>query len=90
MSGVEIHMRRALALARENIAGGGRPFAVALVRGGRVRPARSGILGYCRSRRFSRRSSGAFQAVIPATPSTAKPPMTTAGTRPSSRAMLPP
>lgn len=36
MSDVETHMRRALALARENIAVGGRPFAAVLVREGRV------------------------------------------------------
>ena len=44
---------------------------------------------YCRSRRFNRRSVGFFQAVRPATPNTAQPPTTTAGTSPSSRAMVP-
>ena len=44
---------------------------------------------HCRSRRFSFRSVGFFHAVIPATLSTANPPSTTAGTRPSSFAIVP-
>lgn len=43
----------------------------------------------CRSRRFNRRSVGFFQAVMPATLNTAKPPSTTAGTSPNSFAIVP-
>ena len=44
---------------------------------------------YCNSRRSSRRNLGAFHAVTPATPKIAKPPTMTAGTSPSSLAMVP-
>ncbi len=47
------------------------------------------ISSYCKSRRFKLRRVGFFQAVTPATLSTAKPPRTTAGTSPSSLAIVP-
>ena len=41
------------------------------------------------SRKSSRRSFGAFTAVMPTTPRVMQPPSTTAGTKPISRAMVP-
>ena len=44
---------------------------------------------YCSSRRSSLRNLGAFSAVVATTPIVTQPPITTAGTRPSRRAIEP-